>query len=362
MRKNNILKISVLLLALALSNTACGNKTSDVKDTGITEEQTDVTEEEKTTEKEVEVEETDELPDPNDFGGVISDDKVDVSEPDKEEGIELVEGNLYDDLDSTDIEIVKGSSETSANSEALGAMEELWKKAVEYVNKGDRDGFYSDLFVNGQEGEWDDDYKAVEDIIKEGYPNTSFYEIYELDNYYFMVIQLYSDSQHRYKAFPITKIDEKWLIDRTSESYEKKDEKMYGSTPDGYMDAKNSGRNNYVGDWRCVWMNTSIYVPQQFRTEFVLMWQNDDGSIDILMNVQNGKDKDMQVLEWRMDAQTEGSDGYSTDIFKIDYAGDGTKVPANSSMNMIVHVNKEDVLTGTDKWEFAGFSMQNAYE
>ena len=131
---------------------------------------------------------------------------------------------------------------------------------------------------------------------------------------------------------------------------------------DGYMDAKNSGRNNYVGDWRCVWMNTSIYVPQQFRTEFVLMWQNDDGSIDILMNVQNGKDKDMQVLEWRMDAQTEGSDGYSTDIFKIDYAGDGTKVPANSSMNMIVHVNKEDVLTGTDKWEFAGFSMQNAYE
>ena len=75
-------------------------------------------------------------------------------------------GDLVDDLDSAEVEVVEGSSKTSANSEAISAIEELWKKAVEYVNKGDREGFYSDLFVNGQEGEWNDDYRSIENYIE----------------------------------------------------------------------------------------------------------------------------------------------------------------------------------------------------
>ena len=264
--------------------------------------------------------------------------------------------------DTVEPTIVESENNPDANSEAMAAIKEIWDKAVEYVKNEDEEGFYSNLFVNGEKGEWDDDFKSIRNFLNDYFmtdenPRIEFQEIFESGNYYLMVVKGYSKSQYEYKTIPITCIDGKWLIDRTSESYKKKDEKMYSYVPEGYIEAKDSGRNVYINDWSLVWMNTSIYVPGQFRTPISLMWQNADGSVDVLMNVQNGKDEDKQVTKWRMFVSSDNNEK----IFDINYDGDGTVIPPKTAKNMLVHIKKEDVKTGMAEWNVDFLSISNSY-
>ena len=91
------------------------------------------------------------------------------------------------------------------------------------------------------------------------------------------------------------------------------------------------------------------------------MWQNSDGSVDILVNVQNGTDEDKHVTRWRMSVSSFDSNNNLSDIFETDYEGDGTIIPPKSVKNMIVHVPYEDVRTGKEKWRISGWSSSNQY-
>ena len=298
---------------------------------------------------------------------------VDITGEEKEESIVTVSSeeagitqNTESKEEKTTVEpIVYDDTESNENesSETVAAMKELWEKAVKYVEADDEEGFYASLFVNGQKGEWTDDFNNIKsfldaDFTRDNNPRVAFHEIFENGDYHYMVAEGYSDHSYYYKEIPISCKEGKWLFDRTGESYEKKDEKMYNSVPDGYTAANDAGRNVYINDWTLVWMNDSIYVPGQFRTIISLMWQNEDGSIDILVNEQNGTDENRCVTEWSINAISRGSG----DIFDIDHYADATIVPPKSAKNTIIHVPFVEVKTGREKWEISYLSQINLYK
>ena len=115
--------------------------------------------------------------------------------------------------------------------------------------------------------------------------------------------------------------------------------------PQGMIDARENGRNGSLINTDMGWQ----YEEAEYKTIFyphpVMLWQNEDGSVDVYAACNNGTEEDRMLtgLHVWMEDETLGT------VFDAQAVSD-ILVPAGKTIRVTVHIPADQIHTGTQKW------------
>lgn len=248
-------------------------------------------------------------------------------------------------------------TKTASIEEAEDAFKRLFQIAFDLVEKEDLES-YLDLFVDPDP---DNEYvNTLYDFIigcKENSYEDTCYGMVGGDGTYFvgnvmksLTSGVYPNTKtmSSYSYCTISYKEGKWKFDNQDEEHWH--EIIWKELPQEYIEAEEAGRNAMMiagieGGGVCfAWMCSNMVVPGALETNVRLIWQNEDGSVGVLVNIQNGTDEIRNVDKIYVTA----TDDALGEIFYSEVRG--TNIPPNKSENFVFDVPADDIQTGTEAW------------
>ena len=282
------------------------------------------------------------------FGGAGSDTAVETTEVSTEN-----DGNKDKKEEITEAPVVSFSEQ-----EAEAAFRSLFEKALACVKNDDKEGF-KNLFVFDEETEETNEYingnyDNLKKYISDAYPITRYY-IIGGDGKAFgagirnsIVSGRYPDFRCMYHNlyYPISCKKGDWAFDFTSETGEAIYKATEGVYPEECVAASKDGRNcvDFSNGADYTWTRENITVPGSIDANVYLAWQNQDGSVEMLLNVKNGTDEVRSIYNYDI-TFTDDSLG---EILNISRSGD--MLAPGTSRNYVVKADPSEVKTGMEKW------------
>ena len=248
--------------------------------------------------------------------------------------------------------------EVPTKKEAKEEFDKMYEKAVSYCMEQNVDGFYSLFTSSTSSDEKDKEYDTLVRILDEDYPDVKSEIIWDDGDYFLGFVQRSittksdngkTNSLWDSKWWIITREDGAWKFDSSEKAYTAlRDEKTginQAIYPDGWLDAVKNGRNATTFDTNDLsWVNHKIVVPGCFDTRAYVLWQNEDGSVDVLLNIKNGTDKVVNVKSITIKI----TDDELGTIFEKEFGGDS--INRNKAKNYTLTIDASEVITGTKKW------------
>ena len=127
-------------------------------------------------------------------------------------------------------------------------------------------------------------------------------------------------------------------------------------SPDRANDAWDAGRHYSRLNTDIGWIWSDAEYSGIYKQRGIMVWQNEDGSVEVLIACSNGTDEDRSIGEvhvWMED------DRIGT-IFDVQAETDKI-IPAGKNMLMTLTIPSEQILTGTQRWERFSFHVENEY-
>lgn len=254
-------------------------------------------------------------------------------------------------------EDVVAVKEVPTRKEAKEAFDKLYEKAVSYYKEQNVAGFYKLFTSTTSNDEMDSSYDSLGQILDKDYPNENSEIIWD-DGQYFMVFVQRSlttsnngktNSAWNSKWWIITREDGKWKFDASEKAYIALDDEKTGVYqavfPDGWLDARKNGRNSATFDTNDLsWVNHEMIIPGFFDARVYVAWQNEDGSLGVLINVKNGTDYIQNIKSITF---TITDDELGTVIEK---KTGGDTINPGKALNYTITIDASEVLTGTQQW------------
>lgn len=139
-------------------------------------------------------------------------------------------------------------------------------------------------------------------------------------------------------------IDGEWKFDSSDEA--QKDLDVLSLSPEKMQKAYNEGRNNAIFDSNdYTWVNEDITIPGQVDARIYSAWQNEDGTVGVLVSIKNGKNVIAKVSEISMKLMDEK---LGTIIGVTN--SDGLSLAPGKAKTMVYTIPVEYVKTGSEKW------------
>lgn len=121
--------------------------------------------------------------------------------------------------------------------------------------------------------------------------------------------------------------------------------------PEGFMEAVRSGRNWCLYP-ESFWVGEGAVYDSVIKMETAAVWQNEDGSADVYILCRNGTDRlGAEYNYWvlfRNDKEEEIINSWGS------FDADQVTMEAGTVKGYILHLEKDEVLTGTEKWPDIG--------
>ena len=285
--------------------------------------------------------------------------------------LSLNAGRNTKDTSAYDENSLFGSSESNRKNtlndqireEVKLAYDELIEKAMEYNKEGNWKGFSSLFTASTSSDHIERAYNMFSNNHDRwNYPDVQTEVVWDDETYY---LCQNTRSKHVLKeddksstycgwcSMLITKEDDKWKFSIiTDDDFGQKD--IY---PREFLDALDEGRNCVVideGDWS--WVNCKIVFPEDFVTKVYLVYQNSDGSVDVLVNIKNGTDIERTITKLTITLEDEQL-GLISDFTTTNTVSVG----AQKAKNIWVHIDAEYVRTGKSTWEYVSVHSDFSY-
>ena len=247
--------------------------------------------------------------------------------------------------------------------DADSGFAKLYKKTMAYVESGDRDGFAT-LFRNTDPEAISQSFDGWAKVRDDDYPDQQHHIILTKDNY--AVAEQFNSlttgtipntkSMWDSNYFVISYEDGLWKYDDSDEANSACKDEIVKIYPKEMTDAANAGRNSYMLENDFTWAAPDFVIPGCIDGRAYLAWQNEDGSVDMYVNIKNGSDEIQQINQMNLELK----DDKLGQILSTTVNGTDMLKP-HSSANYTIHVEADDVKTGTDTWGTVNASCNYQY-
>lgn len=272
---------------------------------------------------------------------------------------------LSDSDDLTAQNTTSQDTEESYNDNDIASGARDFYYLMKYYCQNDEKNSFDSLFI-GEKELIDNRYNYIKDpVITSGYNNIIAYKISKNGKYYYVGYYIYKETKtlpdENPNCITFTDIlineDDKWKSVLKNDSLDEIKEKILGLLYPDALNAIEAGRNYYSqaiekGDFS--WCADNVVIPDRVCSDVFLIWQNEDGSVDIYINVKNGTNEELNINGINI-TMTNTSGGIEETV--IQHSFGGASVPANESKNLHGHIEPDEVLTGTEQWD----SIQCSY-
>ena len=257
-----------------------------------------------------------------------------------------ISDNEVTDIEATDSETSQTTVETYTDENIADYIKELCIEMESYCQNDDRDSFDSLFVIESGDSELiNERYNYIKDVIlPSGYNNITAYKICKNGKYYYVGYYIYKDADTASEADYITQADIFTDVDGELKIVVKDDslseitEKILSLLYPEAQAAINAGRNYYSqtienGDFS--WCSDNVVIQGTVCSDVFLIWQNEDGSVDIYLNVKNGTDEELNISGIDI-TLTNTSNG--TEETVIQHSFGGASISANESKNLHGHI------------------------
>ena len=257
--------------------------------------------------------------------------------------------------DSVSEELEVKGGDVPTTGQAKEALEMLTQKVLTTCGNEDMEGFKSLYYKSAEFTEAiSNNYNVFREVLKADYPNWQYSIVYSEGNHFFGYVMnaltagTYPDTRCIYNdlTLPFSFVNGEWLIDLSDENLKAMNAGVESLYPSAMNDAMNAGRNavTFHKNANYSWLDTNIYIYGCVHAEVELLWQNEDGSLDFLLNIKNGTDEIRSINSVTVTA----TDDALGEIFSKTFGGDMIK--PHSAKNYTLHIDASEVKTGTQTW------------
>lgn len=193
--------------------------------------------------------------------------------------------------------ISESQTTTSQVSEddALDAFKTIISKAKRYVKNNDYTS-YESLWEKDEVGMAKTVYDNLNRCVTEGYTNEDYYVICVLSENEFAVEFMASKALKQGNntktdrinlSLAIKNTNTGWKLNRSKESDERFNSQLLEMIPQNAKMAYQKQKISvFSGDY--AWINRDVVVEGDVTSSFTYMWENEDGTVEIMMNIMNG--------------------------------------------------------------------------
>ncbi len=187
------------------------------------------------------------------------------------------------------------------------------------------------------------------------------------DPYYLVQVIGYL-ADHNYTIDQVFTLDQKYLMSYTDDGWKinytpegiefvNSHEMLMKRYPEEVVDAIEDGRNVEACPRCYMWLNSYDLFYDVFEEEPLFLWQNEDGSVDVMIWLGNGEDPQVYIGSGQL-LVTDAELGTVLDVvLNVDdvlYSGE--------VKTMTFHIEPEDVLTGTAGWTDLSYEFELEYQ
>lgn len=286
-----------------------------------------------------------------------SDETATATTPDDATGV--VTGNVEEPTteatETTETQVIEDGDVVSRDT-AKAELQKLFDQALEYTRNDDYSSFCTLVRgVDDNKESIDNLYNILKKVIENDYPDFAYDIVWDDGTYFLCFIQqsmttgAYPDYNNKYYFFDatISYMNNEWLFDCTPTADEKWscEEYIKSVMSDEILAAYDAGRNASVfGGSDVSWINGDIVIPGALVSTVYLMWQNEDGSVDVMLEIKNGTDGIRNV--YNIDVTI--TDDELGDVLNV--STDGGMIDPGKTKQITIHVDANEVKTGTSKW------------
>jgi len=241
------------------------------------------------------------------------------------------------------------------NEQAKLAFQNLMEQTLDYVRNEDYNAFAS-LYRNASEEAINSDYQYYHDtIIGDGYPDFA-YTAFAGDGTHFMGFMQnsltsgyypdYRTMQHN-TSLSFSYVDGEWKFDYSEEIMNALNQILLNDYyPAECMQSAGITGNgiDFSNGADFSWVNEDIVIPGSLAANIYLAWQNEDGSVGLLLNVKNGTN---EIRAMNSITVTFTDDTLGT-IFNETFSGEN--IAPGKAKNYLLTVDAARVMTGRQKW------------
>lgn len=198
---------------------------------------------------------------------------------------------------------VKTEETFPSNEQAKVAVKELFEKAYQYAKEGNREGFAS-LYADADKmsDTVNEEYNGFAKLVKKNYPDFDSTIMFGKDGYYiaYIINSVSSASGNNTSAMwdnylmPVSYQNGEWRFDLSEKAAAlQNDEGFWNFLPKPAVEAIKAGRDGSFFDNdknEYYWVNEDIVIPKLVQGKIYIVWKNEDGSLSVLVNFNNGSD------------------------------------------------------------------------
>lgn len=265
---------------------------------------------------------------------------------------------------STEISTEDPRDEYASEYEAKIAFQELFEQACEYTQNQDKEGVDS-LYRSYGDSDVEFEMSCFNDFIHSGYPDFQYYTVVG-DGKYFMCEVLNSittgevpnaDSMWLTQYMYVSYLDGEWKFDYSKQVTDAVDKLLKDEYPTDLIDAMEKNRNWMVFETADhSWTDTDITILGNVDCRIFSAWQNEDGSVSVLVSIRNGTDNIVHVSDVTVYLE-------DSEIGEIVYAtGEGETIAPHKADVSEYIIQLESVYTGTDAWNEVHCDCTCTYE
>lgn len=216
-------------------------------------------------------------------------------------------------------------------------------------------GEFSSMFKKSdmEEGAIEDFYQVFRNATMNGYDHREVHMIAEAEGYYWGEVVHYlvtgrhpdTDQIHDTFFFTIKYQDGDWIIKTPDEKTNSKlRDHLFEKAGENYLNAYKSARNMCVFD-NSLWMNPSIVYQGCLTNLLVMACQNEDGSVDAKIVIQNGTDVILKIRSLQLTIE---DSQLGTVLEKQEDTS--VAVAPGRSVTYTMHIDVGQVYSGTATW------------
>ena len=255
--------------------------------------------------------------------------------------------------------------ETQVTAEdAKAAFQDLVEQAFECVQQDDKDGLAALYTGNITEENIDNAFNFLKGIKVDKYPDKQYFviggneEMYICEAFYSVTAGTLQNAHYETQTFCsiMCYTEDGWKLDASEETQTEMVEILKNMYPEQFKSAMDNGRNIATfeyGDYSC--MKNNIVVPGTIDGKVYAAWQNEDGSVTVMINVKNGSDEPQYIknISFSLKDESLGT------IVEGEHEGD--IISPNKSENFVFTVDAAKVNTDDKTWGDIQYSCQCKY-
>lgn len=182
------------------------------------------------------------------------------------------------------------------NEQAEEQFKRLTDQAINFCRNGNYDAFAA-LFRNTDNNTIEDTYQMFQQIIDSGFPDYDYTVCGGNGTYFYGYLQTnltsgyypHCNTMQCYLQYPFSYMSGEWKLDHSEDAQiAVTEELMNNEYPEEFRNACDAGRNAIHDDQFPTSLNGGIVIPGNLEAGTYFIWQNEDGSVGLVITVKNG--------------------------------------------------------------------------